>query len=305
MGIPLLSLRHPSHVLDDLLAYCIPHISHPSILSTHKFIAMPPKKAAGAAATKDKKAAAAPAHASYKDMIKEAILNLKERNGSSRQAIKKYVKANNNITVTSETQFDSLFNKALKSGVEKGDFQQPKGPSGPVKLAKKEAKPAEKKAAAPKEKAVKDEKEAKPKATKTKTAKPKTATTKAKKATTAKKASTAKPKANTAVLFVWESDQDGEYQALVSWLWNGYGTKERSRRKHKCECAKIPSGRIISALLTCLRLVQEGEDVTTFHFEIRYTDNRSALYRLSPTVYFSESGIRKQQDNNIGSKLIR
>jgi histone H1/5 len=38
-----------------------------------------------------------------------------------------------------------LFNKALKSGVEKGDFAQPKGASGPVKIAKKEA--AEKKAA--------------------------------------------------------------------------------------------------------------------------------------------------------------
>ncbi|KIW83244.1 hypothetical protein Z517_02489 [Fonsecaea pedrosoi CBS 271.37] len=168
---------------------------------------------------KDKKPAAAPAHASYKDMIKEAILNLKERNGSSRQAIKKYVKANNNITVTSETQFDSLFNKALKTGVEKGDFQQPKGPSGPVKLAKKEAKPAEKKAVkvrrtvlivgpslltpvkkekAPKE--AKEAKEAKPKAPKTKTvAKPKTAATKAKKAAAPKKAATAaKPKANTA-----------------------------------------------------------------------------------------------------------
>jgi histone H1/5 len=45
----------------------------------------------------------------------------------SRQAIKKYVKANNTITVTSESQFDSLFNKALKTGAEKGDFSQPKG----------------------------------------------------------------------------------------------------------------------------------------------------------------------------------
>ncbi|OAL31121.1 hypothetical protein AYO20_08356 [Fonsecaea nubica] len=179
----------------------------------------PKKVAPGLKDSKDKKPAAAPAHASYKDMIKEAILNLKERNGSSRQAIKKYVKANNNITVTSETQFDSLFNKALKTGVEKGDFQQPKGPSGPVKLAKKEAKPAEKKAVkvrrtvlivgpsvltlvkkekAPKE--AKEAKEAKPKAPKTKTvAKPKTAATKAKKAAAPKKAATAaKPKANTA-----------------------------------------------------------------------------------------------------------
>ena len=154
----------------------------------------------------------------------------------SRQAVKKYVKANNNITVSSETQFDSLFNRALKSGVDSGDFSQPKGdlvdvqfaktpanttclgPSGPVKLAKKEAKAAEKKPAAKvsfarprhlptiltslqKEKAPKKEetKEAKPKATRAKaTAKPKAAT-KAKKATTAKKpAAAAKPKANTA-----------------------------------------------------------------------------------------------------------
>lgn len=167
---------------------------------------MPPKKVTGAAAqakeAKDKKPAAAPSHGKYKDMIKEAILNLKERNGSSRQAIKKYVKANNNITVASEAQFDSLFNRALRTGVENGDFSQPKGPSGPVKLAKKEAKPVEKKPVAKKEKAPKKEeaKEAKPKATKAKTAtKPKTTTTKAKKATTPKKTATAtKPKANTA-----------------------------------------------------------------------------------------------------------
>jgi histone H1/5 len=159
---------------------------------------MPPKKATTGAPkeVKEKKPASAPAHASYKDMIKEAILNLKERNGSSRQAIKKYVKANNNITVTSETQFDSLFNKALKSGVEKGDFTQPKGPSGPVKLAKKEPKPAEKKPAVKKEKAAKD---AKPKVAKAKApTKAKTAATKAKKPAAPKKAAAAKPKANTA-----------------------------------------------------------------------------------------------------------
>jgi hypothetical protein len=50
------------------------------------------------------------------------LLNL-----NSRQAIKKYVKANNKVQFTSETQFDSMFNKALKSGVEKGEFTQPKG----------------------------------------------------------------------------------------------------------------------------------------------------------------------------------
>lgn len=131
----------------------------------------------------------------------------------SRQAIKKYVKANNTITTTSETQFDSLFNKALKSGVEKGDFSQPKGPSGPVKLAKKEAKPAEKKAAAPKVCTVlawmitvadlyfqKEKTETKPKAVKAKTATKKAAAPKtaAKKAAPKAKAAAAKPKANTA-----------------------------------------------------------------------------------------------------------
>lgn len=42
--------------------------------------------------------------------------------------MKKFVKANNQITV-SEKMFDSLFNKALKSGVDKGVFEQPKGTS--------------------------------------------------------------------------------------------------------------------------------------------------------------------------------
>lgn len=45
---------------------------------------------------------------------------------TSRVALKKYVRANNKITV-SDTMFDSLFNRALKAGVEKGVFAQPKG----------------------------------------------------------------------------------------------------------------------------------------------------------------------------------
>ncbi|EFR02614.1 histone H1 [Nannizzia gypsea CBS 118893] len=108
---------------------------------------MPAKKAAGAASGKS-----SATHASYKDMIKDAIINLKERNGSSRQALKKYVQNNNTINITSQATFDAQFNRALKAAVEKGEFTQPKGPSGPVKLAKKEvtksaAKPAAKKTA--------------------------------------------------------------------------------------------------------------------------------------------------------------
>ncbi|OQE29935.1 hypothetical protein PENSTE_c002G10365 [Penicillium steckii] len=161
---------------------------------------MPPKKATGAS----KKAT--PAHASYRDMIKDAIVNLKERNGSSRQAIKKYVSANNKINVASQATFDAQFNKAIKAGVEKGEFTQPKGPSGPLKLAKKE--PAPKPAAKPAAKtATKDTKKTTTKktatkATATKKAAPKkTATKAAPKAAATKKTTTAKkpvgrPKAN-------------------------------------------------------------------------------------------------------------
>ena len=62
-------------------------------------------------------------HVAMKDMIRQAIVDLKDRNGSSRQALKKYIQANN----TTSGQFDSQFNRALRLGAEKGDFVQPKG----------------------------------------------------------------------------------------------------------------------------------------------------------------------------------
>ncbi|KAL2219114.1 histone H1 [Thermoascus aurantiacus ATCC 26904] len=145
---------------------------------------MPPKKASTGA---PKKAGGSASHASYRDMIKDAILSLKERNGSSRQSIKKYVMANNKISVASQNAFDAQFNKAIKVGVEKGEFIQPKGPSGPVKLAKKEpTKPTVKTTAKPSTKKAQAKKAEKPT---TKTATKKTA---------APKKTAAKPKANTA-----------------------------------------------------------------------------------------------------------
>merc|ERR1712144_201923 len=128
----------------------------------HQFFKMPPKSTT----TKPK---AASEHASYQDMITDAIVNLKDRNGSSRIALKKYVRANNKINAA-DAMFDSLFNRALKAGVKKGVFAQPKGSSGGTKLAKKEPKPAAAKAA-PKPKAEKkttDKKPAVKKATTTK-----------------------------------------------------------------------------------------------------------------------------------------
>lgn len=77
---------------------------------------------------------------------------LKNRNGSSRQALKKYVKANNaHLKGVQDSMFDSLFNRALKNGVDKGVFEQPKGPSGGTKLAKPAAAAAKKEAAPKKE----------------------------------------------------------------------------------------------------------------------------------------------------------
>ncbi|KAL1972254.1 hypothetical protein VTN31DRAFT_7473 [Thermomyces dupontii] len=165
---------------------------------------MPPKKAASAS----KKSGAA-SHASYKDMIKEALLALKERNGSSRQSLKKYILANNKITL-SEAAFNSQFNKAIKTGVEKGEFTQPKGPSGPLKLAKKDAdKPAAKKTATAKtassskkpatKKAAKESKEskdtsAKPSATKKSASKPKANTARPRKTSTMAPAIVEQPK---------------------------------------------------------------------------------------------------------------
>ncbi|KAM9901728.1 hypothetical protein OXX69_008603 [Metschnikowia pulcherrima] len=78
-------------------------------------------------------------------MIKSAVTSLKERNGSSRQAVKKYVQSNFDVKAGS---FDSLFNAALRKGVETGEFSQPKGPSGPIKVAKKEKSAAPATAAA-------------------------------------------------------------------------------------------------------------------------------------------------------------
>ncbi|KAK4696744.1 histone H1/5, partial [Lecanoromycetidae sp. Uapishka_2] len=164
---------------------------------------MPPKKATTSAPAK--KSASAPAqHSSYRDMIKEAIMALKERNGSSRSALKKYILANNK-NVSPGATFDGQFNRAIKTGVEKEEFAQPKGPSGTVKLHKPAAKPAaEKKPAAKKTTTTKKPaaKAAAPKkATATKTgskAKPaKKATATKAKAPASKAKAPAKSKANT------------------------------------------------------------------------------------------------------------
>ena len=90
-------------------------------------------------------------HPKYIDMVKAAIGTLKERNGSSRQAILKYINANYTVSDKAPTNTKN----ALKKGVVAGALKQVKGTgaSGSFKLMEKPKaakKPAAKKPAAKK-----------------------------------------------------------------------------------------------------------------------------------------------------------
>lgn len=133
-------------------------------------------------------------HPKYSDMVVAAIGALKERGGSSRQAILKYIQAHFKVGDNCNTHLKL----ALKRGVVSGKLTQAKGTgaSGSFKLVAKpkaapKKKPAAKKPTTPKKTAAK-----KPAAKKTAAAK-KTPTKKkpAKKTATPKKAASKKPAA--------------------------------------------------------------------------------------------------------------
>ena len=75
-------------------------------------------------------------HPTFAVMIAAAIAELKERKGSSRQAIEKYIAANYKVG----PKYTGPLKQALKKGVEKGTFVQTKGSgaSGSFKIAKPE-----------------------------------------------------------------------------------------------------------------------------------------------------------------------
>ena len=131
-------------------------------------------------------------HPTFAVMIAAAIAELKERKGSSRQAIEKYVAANYKVG----PKYTGPLKQALKKGVEKGTLVQTKGvgASGSFKIAKPEPekKPAVKKPAAKKattKKVTKKTPTKKAPAKKTATKKPATKKAAPKKATTKKTAS--------------------------------------------------------------------------------------------------------------------
>lgn len=134
-------------------------------------------------------------HPKYIDMISAAISALKERNGSSRQAILKYISSNFKVGESANVHLKV----ALKKGVASGVLAQPKGvgASGSFKLVKKAAEP-KKKPAAPKKKPAAKKPATKKAAPKKKPAAKKTTTPKktkkpAKKASSAKKSAAKKP----------------------------------------------------------------------------------------------------------------
>lgn len=141
-------------------------------------------------------------HPKYIEMIVAAITALKERSGSSRQAIMKYIQSNYKVGDNCGTHIKM----ALKRGVSSGVLSQPKGTgaSGSFKVVKKEApkkkaapkkkpaakKPAAKKPAAKKAAAKKSTPKKKPAAKKST---PKKAKKPAAKKTSAKKPAAKKP----------------------------------------------------------------------------------------------------------------
>merc|ERR1711990_1244940 len=151
-----------------------------------------------AAAAKTKKAPAKPkapaAHPKYSVMIAAAITALKDRTGSSRQAILKYICANYKVDAAKAGQHLRM---ALKAGIKKGTLKMAKESgkgAGCFKLVKVE-KPKKVKAVKPKKPAAKKAKKpaAKKAAPKKKApAKPKAAPKK--KAAPAKKAKAAPKK---------------------------------------------------------------------------------------------------------------
>ena len=96
-----------------------------------------------------KKAKAPAAHPKYSVMIAAAITSLKDRTGSSRQAILKYICANYKVDASKAGQHLRM---ALKAGIKKGSLKMAKESgkgAGCFKLVKVE-KPKKVKAVAPK-----------------------------------------------------------------------------------------------------------------------------------------------------------
>merc|ERR1712088_645843 len=152
-----------------------------------------------AAAAKTKKAPAKPkapaAHPKYSVMIAAAITALKDRTGSSRQAILKYICANYKVDAAKAGQHLRM---ALKAGIKKGTLKMAKESgkgAGCFKLVKVEKPKKVKKAVKPKKPAAKKAKKPAAKPKKAAAKKPAAKKAPAKKAAAKKPAAAPKKKA--------------------------------------------------------------------------------------------------------------
>ena len=107
-----------------------------------KAVPKSPKKKATSGAAKNKKPAD---HPKYSEMIQKALTSLKERGGSSRQAVLKYIVKNFNVG-NDEHVVNQHLKMALRAGIKNESLKQSKGSgaSGSFRLgaeAKKEKKP--------------------------------------------------------------------------------------------------------------------------------------------------------------------
>ncbi|OWF54002.1 late histone H1-like [Mizuhopecten yessoensis] len=149
-------------------------------------------------AAKPKKPAA---HPTYKEMVRTAVSSLKERGGSSRQAIKAYIIKNYKVN---EDKLPTSLKLAIRKGIAAKTLVQVKGSfklgadaekkTPKAKKPKKVVKPKAKKATKAKKTGEKKAKPAAKKVKKVKTPKKKTAKSPAKKAAAKPKAAKKSPK---------------------------------------------------------------------------------------------------------------
>ena len=161
----------------------------------------PAKKSPAKKRTPKKKVAKKPAtHPTYKEMIMAAVVALKQRGGSSRQAISKYIAGHYKVGENSNVHLKMAIKRALASGMlisaanHPGTFRLSKVAVTAAKPKKKKVtakKPAAKKTKKPKKKAAAKKKKSAPKKVK-KAATKKKVSTKAKKPTKKSKKAPAK-----------------------------------------------------------------------------------------------------------------
>ncbi|KAK0534301.1 hypothetical protein OC835_002722 [Tilletia horrida] len=100
------------------------------------------KKAQPSSSSRAAAASTSSSKPTYMDMIREAIIHAfdnGEKKGVSRQALKSFLQEKYDVDMESNVCKAAL-KKALDKGMDTGEFVQPNGPSGKIKMAAKTVK---------------------------------------------------------------------------------------------------------------------------------------------------------------------